>query len=77
MNRQNLAMASLLAAILTPFAEKHWNVKVDADTVIDAAAVAATGWHFLASSLIPLKPYADRIFNRYFPPQPATGDKHD
>lgn len=71
---KNLAIASLAAAALTPYAEKHWNVKIDADTVVDIAAALFTGWHVIASAI---GPYAERVFDHYFPPQPTTGEKRD
>lgn len=69
--RQNIALAAMAAAVITPFAEKQWGLKLSADDIIDAFAGLALGWHFLVSTF---GPYASRVFDHFFPPpaEPAS-----
>jgi hypothetical protein len=65
---QNVALAAMAAAIVTPFAEKHWGLKVSPDDMVDVLAGIAFALHALNQTL---GPYAKRVFDHFFP-EPAV-----
>lgn len=62
---QRLMIATAAATVLTQYTEKHFNIKISADDVLDYFTTAAFLWHGIA-------PYAQRIFDHFFPPSPAN-----
>lgn len=66
--RANIALTGALAAILTPYAEKKFHIAITADDIMAAGAIAFALWHGFVATV---GPYAQRVFDHYFPPPPA------
>ena len=70
-NGKNVALLSLIAALLVRFLEQHYGIKISADDALDYIAAAFTAWHGFATAVAP---FAIRIFNHYFPLTNDDGD---
>lgn len=60
----NRVTVALVAALLVPWLERETGVKLTDDQVAGLVALAVAGWHAAA-------PIAQRVFDRFFPPQPG------
>lgn len=64
--RINLLLTTLAATMLTRYLEAHYGIKVSADDAMEYICAGFGGWHLFASGVAP---YANRIFDHFFPPK--------
>jgi hypothetical protein len=64
--RVNLTLTALAATALARYLETHYGIKLSADDALEYVCAGLAGWHILMSGVAP---YANRIFDHFFPPQ--------
>jgi hypothetical protein len=64
--RMNVTLTALVASALMKYLEVHYQIKLSADDAMTYACAGLAGWHIFASGVAP---YANRVFDRFFPPK--------